>query len=60
MSHGEADPDLAFSTGEALRDVLAAAGASVEWVPFEQGHEIPLLVWRRLRKFLQARIAGSG
>jgi phospholipase/carboxylesterase len=57
MSHGEADPDLAFSTGEALRDVLAEAGAVVEFVPFSQGHEIPLLVWRRLRKFLQARIA---
>jgi phospholipase/carboxylesterase len=55
ISHGETDPDLAFTTGEALRDALTREGAEVEWVPFPQGHEIPLLVWRRLRKFLQAR-----
>ena len=59
ISHGETDPDLAFSTGEALRDTLVGAGAVVEWVPFSQGHEIPLVVWRRLRKFLQARVAKS-
>ena len=52
VSHGEADDDLAFSAGEALRDCLAAAGAAVDWVPFAQGHEIPLVVWRRLRKLL--------
>jgi phospholipase/carboxylesterase len=60
VSHGEADHDLAFSTGEALRDVLLSAGAEVEWVPFPQGHEIPLLVWRHLRRFLQARINECG
>ena len=52
VSHGRADPDLAFSAGEALRDLLAGGGADVTWVPFEQGHEIPLVVWRGLRKFL--------
>jgi phospholipase/carboxylesterase len=54
LSHGAADADLAFSAGEALRDALTGAGAQVEWVPFPEGHEIPLVVWRRLRKFLQA------
>ncbi|MCU1277868.1 MAG: putative Carboxylesterase [bacterium] len=52
VSHGETDPDLAFSAGEALRDCLAAAGADVTWLPFGQGHEIPLVVWRRLRTLL--------
>ena len=54
VSHGECDPDLAFHAGEALRDLLRAGGADVTWVPFEQGHEIPLVVWRALRKFLSA------
>ncbi len=52
ISHGRNDADLAFSAGEALRDLLAGAGADVTWVPFGQGHEIPLVVWRALRKFL--------
>jgi phospholipase/carboxylesterase len=52
VSHGDADPDLAFSTGEALRDAMLAAGAAVTWLPFSGGHEIPLLVWRRLRKLI--------
>jgi predicted esterase len=28
--------------------------APVTWVPFDGGHEIPLIVWRALRKFLNA------
>jgi phospholipase/carboxylesterase len=52
VSHGQVDDDLAFSAGEALRDCLATAGADVSWVPFETGHEIPLVVWRRLRALL--------
>lgn len=55
VSHGRDDADLAFSTGEGLRDAVTAAGADVTWVPFDGGHEIPLLVWRRLRGFLRAR-----
>ena len=56
VSHGRDDQDLAFSTGEALRDAVAAAGAAVTWVPFDGGHEIPLVVWRRLRGFLKDRL----
>lgn len=52
VSHGLADNDLAFAAGQALRECLAATGADVSWVPFEQGHEIPLVVWRRLRTLL--------
>lgn len=57
VSHGTADPDLAFSAGDALKSCLAEAGAKVTWVPFDQGHEIPLVVWRGLRRFLQRIVA---
>lgn len=52
LSHGEQDPDLAFEAGLALRDALAQGGADVAWTPFEGAHEIPLVAWRGLRKFL--------
>ncbi|HMC55215.1 MAG TPA: hypothetical protein VKH19_08605 [Gemmatimonadaceae bacterium] len=52
VSHGTHDADLAFSTGEAVRDLFINAGARVTWTPFDGGHEIPLPVWRALRKFL--------
>jgi phospholipase/carboxylesterase len=52
VSHGELDDDLAFAAGEGLRDFLVEAGADVAWLPFAQGHEIPLVVWRRLRKLV--------
>jgi phospholipase/carboxylesterase len=58
VSHGERDDDLAYSAGEALRDCLAGAGAAVDWVPFPDGHEIPLVVWRRLRRLLAALAPG--
>ncbi|MBV9911000.1 MAG: hypothetical protein JOZ93_00410 [Sinobacteraceae bacterium] len=53
LSHGEHDPELAFTAGLALRDFLADAGATVTWVPFAGGHEIPLVVWRSVRSFLR-------
>lgn len=52
VSHGTHDADLAFAAGERLRDCLVDAGADVDWIPFDQGHEIPLVVWRHLRKLL--------
>ena len=58
VSHGRVDADLSFEAGVALRDCLLAVGADVSWVPFEQGHEIPLVVWRQLRRFLQTAAAG--
>ena len=54
VSHGEQDADLSFAAGSALKDFLDAAGARVSWVAFPGGHEIPLVVWRGLRKFLAA------
>jgi phospholipase/carboxylesterase len=56
LSHGHQDPDLAFSAGEALRDRLLAARVDLTFVPFVGGHEIPLLVWRRFRRFLTAHL----
>lgn len=55
VSHGTQDADLSFRAGLALRDCLRAAGAQVNWISFVGGHEIPLIVWRELRKFLTAR-----
>jgi phospholipase/carboxylesterase len=52
ISHGSEDSDLAFAAGERLRDFVLESSARVTWVPFEGGHEIPLVVWRGLRKFL--------
>jgi phospholipase/carboxylesterase len=54
VSHGTRDPDLAFAAGERLHDFVLESGARTSWVPFEGGHEIPLVVWRGLRKFLAA------
>ena len=52
VSHGEADADLAYSAGLGLADTLREAGGIVTFVGFPQGHEIPLLVWRALRRFV--------
>jgi phospholipase/carboxylesterase len=56
LSHGRADEHLAFSAGLALRDALTAGGARIDWVPFDGGHEVSLLVWRRLRDFIRTLI----
>ncbi len=53
VSHGRSDLELAFAAGERLRDAALAGGAAVTWVPFDGGHEIPLVVWRALRRFLR-------
>ena len=52
VSHGEQDHDLAFAAGIALRDFCLRAGGAVTWLAFPGGHEIPLLVWRGVRRFL--------
>jgi phospholipase/carboxylesterase len=41
QSHGRQDGLLPFGVAEILRDQLVAAGAAVDWVPFDGGHEIP-------------------
>jgi phospholipase/carboxylesterase len=59
VTHGHSDADLAFSAGEALRDFLVERGARVDWLPFDQGHEIPLVVWRKLRNHVNALLRGN-
>jgi phospholipase/carboxylesterase len=56
VAHGALDPDLAIDAGAALRDALATGGAEVSWVPFEGAHEIPLVVWRALKRLVLARV----
>lgn len=55
VAHGRADADLAFSAGEGLRDAVSSAGADMIWLPFDQGHEIPLIVWRTMRKVMSTK-----
>jgi len=57
VAHGRQDADLSFAAGEGLRNALEAAGAQVQWLPFDGGHEIPLIVWRALRRFVLQRSA---
>jgi phospholipase/carboxylesterase len=63
VAHGRGDAQLSFAAGEALRDAATAGSARVSWLPFDGGHEIPLVVWRGLRKLLhelvRARAAGT-
>lgn len=59
IAHGRQDDDLAFSAGERLRDMMEAAGAEVRWLPFDGGHELPLVVWRALRRFVGERAVSS-
>ena len=53
VAHGTRDAELAFQAGELLRDFAEAGGARVTWLPFDGGHELPLVVWRALRRQLQ-------
>lgn len=53
MTHGTQDSDLSLAAGEALRDELRAAGADVTWVAFDGGHEIPLPVWRSIKRLMR-------
>lgn len=52
MTHGRSDPDLSFAAAEAFARELEAAGLSVTFVAFEGGHEIPLVAWRAIKRFL--------
>jgi len=52
IAHGRADAELGFAAGEGLRDAALEGGADLSWLPFDGAHEIPLVVWRALRKFL--------
>lgn len=59
LSHGRHDPLLPFALTERLRALLADAGISVRWSPFDGGHEIPPGVVADLSAFL-AEVLGPG
>lgn len=54
QSHGEADEILAMEAGISLRDHLEAWGADLQWRAFPGAHDIPLVVWRHVKKFISA------
>jgi len=55
QSHGTQDQLLPFAIAEILRDKLVAAGASVEFVRFNGGHEIPPPVLAAVAKLIGDR-----
>ena len=59
MSHGSRDPLLPFATARDLRDLLAAAGADVDWVEFPGGHEIPRPVLAGVARLITRVAAGT-
>jgi len=52
QSHGRQDPILSYTIAEKLRDELQAAGAKLEFYPFNGGHGIPGGVVEGLGKLL--------
>ena len=56
QSHGTADPLLPFAAAEWLRDLLTSAGATVEFLPFRGGHQIPFEVFHSISKTLEELI----
>lgn len=60
MSHGKRDPILSFAASQGLRDRLKGAGAAVDWVEFDGGHEIPPAVLTGANRVLRAAAARSG
>jgi phospholipase/carboxylesterase len=54
LSHGRQDSLLPFGIAELLRDRLTAAGAQVDWQPFQGGHEIPMPVLAAAKRLLRS------
>lgn len=52
QSHGRQDPLLAYAAAERLCALWRGAGATVDFVPFHGGHELPQPVLDRLSTFL--------
>ena len=53
VAHGRRDQDISFNAGVQLMEWLRSVGADVTWLAFDGGHEMPLPVWRAIRRFLQ-------
>jgi phospholipase/carboxylesterase len=53
QSHGRQDPIIVFAAAAALRNLLQAYGADLEFVEFAGGHEIPRVVLQGLGRLVQ-------
>jgi phospholipase/carboxylesterase len=56
QTHGRRDPILPFAAAEGLQGLLSGAGAQVEWVAHDGGHEIPMRALQRLQAFARDRL----
>jgi len=56
LAHGTADAVIPFANGVALRDVLQAHGASLEWFPYPGGHAITSEVHAALASYCLRRL----
>ena len=54
VSHGRADPDLAFGATQRFVTDLDAAGWQIDFCPFDGGHEVSILALRGLKRFLRS------
>jgi len=57
IAHGRDDGVLAFEQMERFQARLKAAGLNVTWLPFDGGHEIPLLVVDAINAFVSQAVA---
>lgn len=57
QSHGRMDPLLPFDVAQQLSQLLANAGANVEFIPFAGGHEIPYGVFERIAELLESMVS---
>lgn len=59
VSHGRNDADLSFEAGQRLARFLSSSGSPVTCIPFEGGHEIPFIVWKRFKQFVQGALRAA-
>jgi phospholipase/carboxylesterase len=59
LTHGKSDPILPLDGAEALRDLLVATGADVQWVLHRGQHEIPPPALDALAAFARKRLQAS-
>lgn len=60
QTHGLSDPLLPYAAARELRELWRAAGASVEWVEFPGGHELPDSVLDALAAFVRTHVRELG
>jgi phospholipase/carboxylesterase len=56
MAHGRRDTFHPLALAEALRDELAAAGHTVDWVDFEDGHAVAPVAVARASVFVRRAV----